>query len=382
MEIMLDEGNMNESQPPTTTTDTLADDLPALVAMTVYMSLLAIMGLIGNILVIVSVAISPRLRTTSYAFIVNLSVTDLAVNVLVIPVMTVSFYNYGWPHIPFWCRFVAYIFCLSIGISFVTLTMIAANRYSLVSCSRRVRLKYCGWKGTTLCLFFNWFSAFCLVLFQEFYYKATVRYDTVLRFCYPDSSEPATYWYLSAILIYGTLIGFILIPILYCKTFHSLQVSRRRTETWARPAGKTRPRKQNNQSQRRVHPAEVKLTKLMAVIFTVIIICWTPLWVVHFFKLTYDIPKGVERLCILLVLTNSSINPYLYAWLNKNFLRAYKKVLLCGRNRKDQFYEELNTTIRGIPVVEQLYLLGEFNARVGSDHNSCPAASLTLALAS
>ncbi|XP_076462059.1 uncharacterized protein LOC143294568 [Babylonia areolata] len=40
---------------------------------------------------------------------------------------------------------------------------------------------------------------------------------------------------------------------------------------------------------------------------------------------------------------------------------------------KDQFYEELDTTIRDIPATEQLYLLGDFNARVGSDHNSWPS---------
>ncbi|XP_076444017.1 uncharacterized protein LOC143282301 [Babylonia areolata] len=40
---------------------------------------------------------------------------------------------------------------------------------------------------------------------------------------------------------------------------------------------------------------------------------------------------------------------------------------------KDQFYEELDTTIRAIPVTEQLYLLGDFNARVGSDHDSWPS---------
>ena len=39
---------------------------------------------------------------------------------------------------------------------------------------------------------------------------------------------------------------------------------------------------------------------------------------------------------------------------------------------KDRFYVELDSVIRSIPATEHLYLLGDFNARVGSDHVSWP----------
>ncbi|KAK6970856.1 craniofacial development protein 2 [Biomphalaria glabrata] len=34
-----------------------------------------------------------------------------------------------------------------------------------------------------------------------------------------------------------------------------------------------------------------------------------------------------------------------------------------------KFYEELNSTILDIPKTEKLRILGDFNARVGSDHH-------------
>ena len=40
---------------------------------------------------------------------------------------------------------------------------------------------------------------------------------------------------------------------------------------------------------------------------------------------------------------------------------------------KDEFYENLASTIRNIPSTEQLVLLGDFNARVGADNDSWPS---------
>lgn len=37
---------------------------------------------------------------------------------------------------------------------------------------------------------------------------------------------------------------------------------------------------------------------------------------------------------------------------------------------KDDFYSQLDTFIRGIPQQEDLVILGDFNARVGSDNKA------------
>ena len=37
---------------------------------------------------------------------------------------------------------------------------------------------------------------------------------------------------------------------------------------------------------------------------------------------------------------------------------------------KDMIYENLAAIIRNIPSQEQVVVLGDFNARVGADHNS------------
>ena len=55
-----------------------------------------------------------------------------------------------------------------------------------------------------------------------------------------------------------------------------------------------------------------------------------------------------------------------------NILSVYAPTLSSSAEAKDEFYEDLETTIRDIPATEDLYLLGDFNARVGSDYDSWP----------
>ena len=55
-----------------------------------------------------------------------------------------------------------------------------------------------------------------------------------------------------------------------------------------------------------------------------------------------------------------------------NIFSVYAPTLCATAEAKDAFYEELEAKIREIPQKEDLFLLGDFNARVGSDHNSWP----------
>ena len=55
-----------------------------------------------------------------------------------------------------------------------------------------------------------------------------------------------------------------------------------------------------------------------------------------------------------------------------NILSVYAPTLCSSAETKDVFYEELESTIKEIPATEHLYLLGDFNARVGTDYESWP----------
>ena len=55
-----------------------------------------------------------------------------------------------------------------------------------------------------------------------------------------------------------------------------------------------------------------------------------------------------------------------------NLICVYAPTLISADETKEQFYADLDRTISGIPRNEFLYILGDFNARVGDDHESWP----------
>ena len=53
-------------------------------------------------------------------------------------------------------------------------------------------------------------------------------------------------------------------------------------------------------------------------------------------------------------------------------MSVYAPTLCSEEYTKDKFYEELDCAINKLPTNEHLYLLGDFNARIGSDHAAWP----------
>ena len=69
--------------------------------------------------------------------------------------------------------------------------------------------------------------------------------------------------------------------------------------------------------------------------------------------------EGTSR--ILSLRLNTSSGP-------TTILSVYAPTLCSSTEAKDMFYEELEAKMRQIPAEEHLFLLGDFNARVGADH--------------
>lgn len=73
--------------------------------------------------------------------------------------------------------------------------------------------------------------------------------------------------------------------------------------------------------------------------------------------------QGTERILSLHLTTSSGPT---------HILSVYAPTLCSTAEAKDAFYEELETRIRAIPANDNLFLLGDFNARIGAAHTSWP----------
>ncbi|XP_038066715.1 uncharacterized protein LOC119736778 [Patiria miniata] len=79
--------------------------------------------------------------------------------------------------------------------------------------------------------------------------------------------------------------------------------------------------------------------------------------------MTEPCERGTER--ILTLRLHTTDGPV-------NLVSAYAPTLYSSQEAKDEFYDQLQTVIQGIPSRELLLLLGDVNARVGADRDSWP----------
>ena len=52
------------------------------------------------------------------------------------------------------------------------------------------------------------------------------------------------------------------------------------------------------------------------------------------------------------------------------FISAYAPTMAYSDQAKEEFYEQLDHVIQSVPHSDKSFILGDFNARVGSDHTA------------
>lgn len=63
---------------------------------------------------------------------------------------------------------------------------------------------------------------------------------------------------------------------------------------------------------------------------------------------------------------------------NRAFLiSAYAPTMAASEDQEESFYEHLNTVLQSVPHKHRIFLMGDFNARVGSNVLACPGATFS-----
>lgn len=104
-----------------------ANKFSTVVLLSLYVPIF-IIGLIGNILIILSVT-AERVRKSNLYFLVNLALADLAVTVLCIPTSVGTLVYKLWVYGRFLCKFTAFIQGVAVAVSTFSMTAMSIDRY-------------------------------------------------------------------------------------------------------------------------------------------------------------------------------------------------------------------------------------------------------------
>lgn len=90
------------------------------------------LAMLGNSFVCYMVLSSPRMRTVTNYFIMNLAVGDMLITLLCVPFTSIALLKQYWPFGGFLCPVVNYSMALSVFVSAYTLVAISIDKYMVI----------------------------------------------------------------------------------------------------------------------------------------------------------------------------------------------------------------------------------------------------------
>lgn len=284
---------------------------------TTLCALTFVVGVVGNTLVVVTVAKDKKMHTVTNYFIVNLAVADLLVLLFCVPASVVPVYLYGWHLGSALCKFVPFIQSVTISVSVNSMAAISFDRY-LAICQvfefhvtrNMARLMIIGLWIVASVIFIPFLITYRI--------KETVGYRK-MQTCIQDWPAFVYEW------IYFVTAEFILsftLPLLVATAFYSMIGYR----VWFRPllgAGS---------SVTAIQRSKVKALKMIIAVLMLFAICWFPLHI--FIVCLYFLPmdKGNDALVASafyikwLALSNSAVNPIVYYLFSKKYRSGFRSV--------------------------------------------------------
>ena len=289
------------------------DDAMTNVELTTFIILLSttVLGLLGNVLVIIIFLHSKKLRTPQNVFIINLAISDTITLISNGPTLHTLVYHYGERYVSdTQCLITAFFLCLAAIASIITMGAIAVTRYiSIVHPSKKGKLLV--WWKCNLCAAIIWLYS-CSMLIPVFFGWGRYSYQETVYLCCIEWSFNMVY----NVILFMLGFGLATVTILFCYVhiFKSVKNSKRRIQHFQGADLKKIAKESKLQSE------EVRLAIQLLVIFLLFNICWLPYLLLSMF---ID-PNGnanlwLYGLFINLVFVNSAINPPLYLYYNKRF---------------------------------------------------------------
>ena len=279
----------------------------------VVFSLIACVGIAGNMVVLIIIATTPKLRTATNKFLANLAIADIIFLSTCVPFQAHKYASWSWPFGEVCCKIIQYLLFVTVYVTVWTLVCIAGIRYVyLVKTNSRIRFLLHG-MCIEICM--------CLWIIMFFVHVPTYishKVNKVENYSYCGIDPDTTKEVLLSFFICAYVLPLCLICILYLLIFQHLSRQETKHQT------------HRNAGNRRQH--SVRVSKIIIVVILCFTISWFPFHIHNIISLYHRVPQAhyYEVFRIIwhcMAYGNSLANPFIYNFISSDFQLAIQGVM-------------------------------------------------------
>ncbi|XP_033639900.1 octopamine receptor 1-like [Asterias rubens] len=316
-----------------------------------------LIGTIGNCFVIVAVALSKKLRTTTNVFVVNLAVCDMLTS-MVMPWQAVALLggdSWPIPEAPWLCQMVGFVTIITFGGSVNSLSLIAINRWIGITKSRLTTRRVYSKRKLAGMVMFAWCIPVCCALTPVLTDFGELGYEKLYSTCTWDRDNLYSFYFNILITAAYYPIQLILIVLSYfCIFCYVRETSRKmaRADTPSEPSSvsaKVSGTSGHRAMKRKLWKRQLAVTKNLLYIVLAYVVCLTPYFTVIIVSADWSYrltPWGG-----MILFCNSCINPIIYATSHPDFKEAFGYMVRCRkipRGGTSQKYRSTTTSTTSV----------------------------------
>lgn len=299
---------------------------PTTIFAAVAASIFTVIGVSGNLLTVVALLRCQKLRVhATTAFVISLAVSDLLFSAINLPLTASRYVHEKWTLGPELCRVFPFFFYGNVAASLMNMVAITVNRYVLISYHGSYHQIYSRTNILAM-VAIVWLFSFGMILPPLIEVWGTLGLDSATFSCTilkKDGKSPKKF-----LFIFGFLLPCIAIILCYSAIFYRVRQSRLNVQKHAAaPAAAKESAVKSSQVKE-----DLRLTKMMLTIFVSFLVCFLPLMLVNVVDDDVAFP-AVHIIASVLAWMSATINPFIYAFKNRQYQQAFKKLLCVDKSQ-------------------------------------------------